>query len=488
MKATVLASERTLNDSAGSSSEVNSVESGTRAGWPGRIVFYAVLALIALTAIPYGTVDPLWITIFDCLVFALGAVWAIEGLVRKRMMVRESACMWPLLALIVFALLQASSWWAMSADAAETQRFAVKVFAMIIVGQLLLHYTTNQNRLRALVYTVIGIGVASALFAIVRQTTQRDASNFVLPFLKPNTGYGQFINKNHFAFLMEMSLGLVLGLIVGGGARHDRLLLYVAAALPLWGALILSNSRGGIFAMLCQLLFLALMFTFMRPAQASAATLPQQSASSLRHWGRLLVIRVALVVCVVVVMIASVLWIGSDPVVSNFGQASQDFVQAESHANVGRRDIWRGSWKMFEAHPIAGVGFGGFWTAFTKYHDGSGQFVPQQAHNDYLELLASGGLIAAILAGWFVLALIKSARQTLRSRSVFRRAACLGAFAGLFAVAVHSFVDFGLHITVNALIFTVLIVIAILKLDDSESESFQIQEIKSKPVNATSLS
>jgi hypothetical protein len=48
----------------------------------------------------------------------------------------------------------------------------------------------------------------------------------------------------------------------------------------------------------------------------------------------------------------------------------------------------------------------------------------------------------------------------LRSSDPFRRSACLGALVGLFGVAVHSLVDFGLHITANALIFTSLVVIA----------------------------
>jgi hypothetical protein len=41
-----------------------------------------------------------------------------------------------------------------------------------------------------------------------------------------------------------------------------------------------------------------------------------------------------------------------------------------------------------------------------------------------------------------------------------RRAACLGACIGIAGVAVHSLVDFGLHMLVNALVFTTLIVIA----------------------------
>ena len=66
--------------------------------------------------------------------------------------------------------------------------------------------------------------------------------------------------------------------------------------------------------------------------------------------------------------------------------------------------------------------------------------------------------------GWMSIpfALIKRAREQLRSTDQFRRAACFGALVGLFGVACHSLVDFGLHITINALVFTALVAIATL--------------------------
>ena len=55
-----------------------------------------------------------------------------------------------------------------------------------------------------------------------------------------------------------------------------------------------------------------------------------------------------------------------------------------------------------------------------------------------------------------------SVRDAFGAIDPFRRAACLGALVGLFGVAVHGVVDFGLHVTINALVCTVLIVIATL--------------------------
>ena len=68
--------------------------------------------------------------------------------------------------------------------------------------------------------------------------------------------------------------------------------------------------------------------------------------------------------------------------------------------------------------------------------------------------------MGAALGLWFAVVCVWQARRQLGSIDPFRRSACLGAVIGMFGVAVHSIVDFGLHITINALIFTTLIVIA----------------------------
>jgi len=77
--------------------------------------------------------------------------------------------------------------------------------------------------------------------------------------------------------------------------------------------------------------------------------------------------------------------------------------------------------------------------------------------------MASGGLIASALVLWIVVIWVRSARRRLALNRGAYRAACLGALTGIFGAAVHSFVDFGLHITINALVFCVLIAIILLK-------------------------
>jgi O-antigen ligase len=118
------------------------------------------------------------------------------------------------------------------------------------------------------------------------------------------------------------------------------------------------------------------------------------------------------------------------------------------------------TWEMIKDHPLVGVGFGGYWIAITRYHKASGELTPQQAHNDYLELPASGGLIGVAIGLWFVGGFCKDFLIRLRNRDPLLGALSIGALAGIFAVAIHSIVDFGLHITINAVLFATLMVIA----------------------------
>jgi O-antigen ligase len=98
--------------------------------------------------------------------------------------------------------------------------------------------------------------------------------------------------------------------------------------------------------------------------------------------------------------------------------------------------------------------------AITKYHEASGTLTPQEAHNDYLELLSSGGIVGFAIGVWFAVVVFQQVRKQLQSENSFRRAVCIAALLGITGVAVHSLVDFGLHMLANATVFLVLIMMA----------------------------
>src|SRR5690349_2937145 len=239
-----------------------------------KLVFGALVGLIVLTPIPYGTVEPWWKAAFVCAVFAICILALVENLITGNVEVPDRAILLPMLALAALAFLQTLSlgtrteanlpvWNTISADPYQTRFFALQMLALTAFLALLYRYTGTERRLRVLVYTVLGIAVASAVFGILRQTTQHD-TGFLLPLLRKNQGYGQFINKNHFVYLMDMAFGLGLGIILGGGVKRDRLLIYVALLVPIWIALVLANSRGGVLAMIVQVIVAVLLLTSVR--------------------------------------------------------------------------------------------------------------------------------------------------------------------------------------------------------------------------------
>lgn len=491
------------------------------------IVFYSLLAVIALAAIPYGTVQPWWKSLCQCLVFVLASLYVVAQLLKSaapRFSFGFSRrLLWPVLALLAFAFLQTLSLpvtlrfllaptdqrATLSADVLQTRQFVVQVLLLVVVGWLLIRLVNSRGRLQRLVELVIGIGTASALFGLWRQASQQ-GTGFVLPHLRAGFGYAQFINANHFAFLMELALGLTLGIVVCRGVKGRRLAIYLIAALPMWIALVLANSRGGILSLLCQVLFLALLFGAGRDAYETGRDSHETErhgeretkkasgklAGRLLHASRTVAARGVLVAALLAAAVTTVVLVGGDPLVGRVDSLAVELDRNVADSYTLRPAIWRATWGMIKDHPIAGVGFGGYWIAITKYHAASGETTPQEAHNDYLELLASGGVIGLAIGCWFVFALVKTAREKLRGKEEtakgkaergrgkgeggrgegegamgkgettvddgrgwanFARAATIGALVGILTVAVHSLVDFGLHITINALVFTVLI-------------------------------
>jgi putative inorganic carbon (HCO3(-)) transporter len=434
-----------------------------------KAIFVSLLVLIAFTAVPYGTAEPWWKAFFICVVAALSLLASVESTLSSSWSLAGRALLVPLTIAIVFALLQTvstgtatipgsnhSSANAISADPFGTRFFALQLIALTLAAALLFRYASTERRLGFVIHSIIGVAVASAIFGMMRQTTQH-SDGFALPLIQTGQGYGQFVNQNHFAFLMEMGFGLTLGMILGGGVRRERALIYFASLLPIWTALVLSNSRGGLLAMLAQVVAAVLLF----PLVVSPAN-PNGGGFGVLRIVRLLPVRIFLLALLLLGVVGGTLWIGGDRLASRLDAAYRE----RDAAAVSRKEIWQATWEMWKAHPIAGVGMGGYWVAIPGYHNAPGTLVPQEAHNDYLELLASGGIIGAAIGMWFGAVLFKRTRSRLRSPSRFRRAASFGAALGIVGVGVHSLFDFGLHMMVNALIFIALVVIATTDLKD----------------------
>ena len=425
------------------------------------VIFCGLIGLLLLTPIPYGSVEPWAQAAFECSVFALAFLWCIHGALSGSWFSGDVRLFLPLAATVAFAALQSLAWsrtniagvsvnQALSADPYESWIFALRLLALTVAGLLAVRFTTGSRRLTILVNTIIVVALLSAIFGIVRLTTQH-GDGFGLESLRTAAGFAQFINKNHFGFLVEPAIGLLVAMILLQRGAAPRKLFYLSALILLWAALVLSRSRGGLVAVSIQIIVGALFFVYARLLKKREATLSRRT--------RAIGIAAAAIIVIVITVAGTTLWLGGDQLSTGVETAASEITAKGDDHNEGarRRDIWRATLQMARAHPIAGAGLGAYWAEIPLYHDASGVLTPQQAHSEYLELLASGGLIGMGLLTWFIVALFKRTRSALEQLSGTQRVLAIGAGIGIAGVAVHSLVDFGLHMPANALVFVMLL-------------------------------
>ena len=435
---------------------------------PGGVVFYALLATIFLAVIAYGTVDQWFKAAFVLMVSFLAAFRLIHGFLKNETLFRDPALLFPLFGILIWAAVQIiplppAGEETISVDPFYTADFFILFAGLLAAFEMLLFYTTTRNRLRALIILVIAVGVGSALFGILRQFLPDIGLNFISSYFNPEIGYAQFINRNHFAFLMEMSVGLLMGILLKGRLSEGRRFAGWVATGILIFASISVNSRGGIMS-LAGLTILAFFLHFLTKNNA----LFRRGGGETGQTRKIRLAKTfaaaagsALLVFGISVFIPA--FVGGDAVASRMSRISQEMNLVESRG-VSRADIWNSTWELIREKPITGSGFGAYGVAITRFDQTGGKFSLQQAHNDYLEILANGGVVTMLLVIVFAFLVLKKSLTAFGSGDHFRRSACFGALLGICGVFLHSVADFGLHVVGNALVFFVLIVIAVARI------------------------
>jgi len=252
-----------------------------------------------------------------------------------------------------------------------------------------------------------------------------------------------------------MSVGLLLGWLIKGRLAKGKLLICLISAAIIIYAIFTAGSRGGVVSLVSMGLFAVLLNTFFTRGPA------RTRGSSLRPkwfgWRRVLG---AAAVCVLVLAAstAALLFLGGDKVVSRF-ELLPDEVEQRADLRLNRGTIWNITVDLIKERPVTGAGFGAYAVAITRFDGSNGLWEAEQAHNEYLEILANGGVVAGLLFAIFGIMVAKRAISGLKSGERLVRSSCFGAAVAIFGVLIHSLVDFGLHVPINALLFVALIVI-----------------------------
>jgi hypothetical protein len=283
------------------------------------------------------------------------------------------------------------------------------------------------------------IAAACVVMAVLGLAGESGAPETVL-LVRPNTGggdvYGPYVNSNHFAAGIELSLPAALVLLAAalrnmkrpGTARQRAAVTALGAAVVVvvaLAAVMRSTSRGGVLFLGAGLLVTAGLW--LRPRRA-------------RRWPLVAGIGA------LVVLAISLAWTRLPELRDGFSH----LLAVEGVEGNTRWDLWAGTLRSFARSPIVGSGLGSYRYVIGLDKPATGIAVLEQAHNDWLEWASTTGLLGvAVLA----LALI-GVSVAVRPRRVRRlrfdlRYPLAGAAVAFTATALHEMVGFGLQTPAN---------------------------------------
>ncbi len=415
-----------------------------------KIIYGMLLTLLVITPLPYGTVEVWSTAIWELLILLMALLWGIQTVISKRLHLALNPLVWPMVALLVIAAVQllplsASARRTITYDSFATLEATVKLGVLILFFLLFTTFVNTPERRKQTATVIVLLSVMIALIGI-GQTYGK--------LIWPRGAFGPFINRNHFAGFLEMAAGLIGARIVSRTLQRERLVLYVCYLIIVCSALVLSASRGGYLSLVAVILFLALMSLSLRNKKTEAA--PSGRALQLRLVGAMILL--------VVMSFGTMFLTSSDELMQRFGQVQNDLGGGElADDRFDRRDLWQTTLPLIKDHPLLGVGFGAYQFAYPRYDQSSGLLRVEQAHNDYLQLLADTGVLGGLAMLAFIILLFARGVAALQTRDLLQRAISLGALAGCFGIAVHSFVEFNLQVTTNAQMFLALAALATTK-------------------------
>ena len=323
--------------------------------------------------------------------------------------------------------------------------------ALLLVGTARLLSLTGSRRV---VQALTMSGVVLALIGIIQKPLYTGAIYGLWSLDIGRMPFGPFVNRNHFAGWMLMALPLTLALLSGGihqsmrglkpGWRHkvlwfssreaSQLILVAAAAIIMALSLMLTMSRSGIAAFMLSLVIMA---SFVVRASDTRSR------------------RLASTACLVLLVIIVVVWSGPEVLASRF--AAGDWGEFNN-----RRGAWTDAWSVVRDFPLSGTGLNTYWAAALFYQRHELDYFFAQAHNDYVQVAAEGGLLLVLpviaCIGIFVRNVSRTMFDQRGSMGWWLRA---GAVTSLVAIACQETVEFSLQMPGNAVLFTIVCAIAL---------------------------
>jgi putative inorganic carbon (HCO3(-)) transporter len=341
----------------------------------------------------------------------------------------------------------APDWRPLTQMSFATRTYLMKGLAFSLFLFLFLNAFREAIQIRSALYLLVAVGTFQAFYGVLEYLS---GHQHIFAYQKRyyiDAATGTFINRNHYAAFLEMTLLAALGLFFSrwrepqaGETWRERLLaltdrraslnltLLLCVGIVSVG-LVLSYSRAGIILGL---------------AVAGCFCLTQ-----IRHgWSLQKTLLMALLAAVVVVPIYGV---GYWTLTGRYA-----LLTGEMTTQGGRIAVWRKTAEIIRDYPLLGTGVGTFQYVFPRYRDATTTAFYDFAHSDYLQVFSEAGVLGLALLASGVFLVAKAWRgdpREVRTGETVLRSAC--GFA-LLSVGLHEAFDFSLQIPANLLAATLV--------------------------------
>jgi O-antigen ligase len=330
------------------------------------------------------------------------------------------------------------------------------VYGLFFVG--LAQMLHSKKRIQTAILCLLLTGSFEALYGMIQTFSGNEHLWWVKKIYYRGDVTGTYVNRNHFAGLLEIIIMLAtvyvgalserkkktttsfaqrsplragLSRLLKGEAGFNKRVLVLFSSVVMGLGLLFSASRGGMLGAAAGLLCMGVLFIFRKGHRKKGL----------------------IVLFLFLLTSTYALRIGVEQPLERFRSFDAGF---EVRARYAQK-----AFQLFEDFKLTGVGVGNFRYAYPRYQapEDTKTFI-DHAHNDYVQFLAEAGIIGfSILCLGLLFFLYQTGRLWGERHDPFAVTLGVAPLAVMTAIGIHSYSDFNLHYMTNVLM--ILAVMAI---------------------------
>ncbi len=333
-----------------------------------------------------------------------------------------------------------------------TQVSLLLSISYFLIFFLTLVLVTNRRRLKTLAYTLVCSGLFQAVYGAVMTMSNWEYGFFIKKTLYLGVATGTFVNRNHLAGYLEMTMAIGIGLLIASLATESGVTTMKRKLLNLFRLLLSAKAR---LRLSLVMMVIALVLTHSRMGNtAFFVSLFITGVIGLvfsKHATRSMVVLLVSLVIIDILIVGQ--WFGFEKV--------QQRLEQTSAISENRDEVYQYGLEQWQDYRVTGAGLGSFYAVFPKYRGVDVIGYNREAHNDYLQFATETGVIGLVLLALITLvSLLTAILAHYRRRDPLMRGMSFASIMGILAILIHSTVDFNLQIPANAATFVVLLALA----------------------------